>query len=180
MSEKDDIFINGIRYNSFADAKNKTGLSTLKLRYLIDSDEIGFVNDEYALENKNIIKTQELKKKINAKKSSERAKKLFKNFVVSEETKRKISESNKKVFHYWQDKVNKNPEKIRKTANKHRGMKRSEESRKRMSESAKGRIPKNKGMVRYWNITEQKYKYYKPDCIPENCIRKKPDGNIDK
>lgn len=64
----------------------------------------------------------------------------------SEEQKRRISEANSGKDHYWQDKINKNPEKIRKTAEKHTGMKRSISTRKRQSESKK-RALLDKGSV---------------------------------
>lgn len=55
------------------------------------------------------------------------------------EHRRQISERMKGKPHHWQDKVNKNPEKIRKTADKHRGMKRTAETCKNISESLKGK-----------------------------------------
>lgn len=95
--------------------------------------------------------TKETKEKIsNSVKSSEkhkatitpeRSKKIIetrrKNHPKKEKVK-KTKETRKKVVHWWQDKVNKNPEKIEKTAAKHRGMKRSEETKKNVSESLKG------------------------------------------
>ena len=69
---------------------------------------------------------------------AESCSKRFKGVPLSEERKKKHSESQKGKKRL--NPQNKDPEKIRKTAEKHRGMKRSEEAKKRMSESAKGKI----------------------------------------
>lgn len=60
----------------------------------------------------------------------------------SEQFRRVHSEYQTGRSHPWQDKVNKNPEKIEKTRQKHLGSKRTEEQCKNISESLKG---KNKG-----------------------------------
>ena len=70
---------------------------------------------------------------------------------------KRVSETHKTIFHYWQDKINKDPVKIAKTAAKHRGMKRSSESRKRMSDAAKGRTANNKGTICITNGTQNRY-----------------------
>lgn len=59
--------------------------------------------------------------------------------MKSPERRKKVSDALKGKPHPWQDKVNKNPEKIEKTAAKHRGMKRSEQTCKNVSESLKGK-----------------------------------------
>lgn len=61
----------------------------------------------------------------------------FSGFKYSEERNKKISNSLKGRKHHWQDKVNKNPEKIRKTAEKHKGMKRTESTRRNISNAKK-------------------------------------------
>ena len=53
--------------------------------------------------------------------------------------------------HEWQDKINKNPEKIRKTADKHTGMTRSDAAKKNMSLSKKGKASPNIGKKYYYN-----------------------------
>lgn len=67
----------------------------------------------------------------------------------------------------WQDKINKNPEKIAKTAAKHRGMKRNAKVRKNMSLAKQGKTPHNKGKKYYYNpITLEKVLCY-PNEKPE-------------
>lgn len=80
----------------------------------------------------------------------------------TEETKAKISESLKGIDHWWQDKINKNPEKIAKTAEKHRGMKRNADAKKKMSEAKKGIQPKNKGKKYYLNTETNEGGYFIP------------------
>lgn len=71
----------------------------------------------------------------------------------------RASQTQKGKRNWWQNKINKNPEKIAKTAAKHRGMKRSAESRKRMSEAAKGRVSSVKGRISITNGTECRFIY---------------------
>jgi len=78
---------------------------------------------------------------------SENQKKRFKNMskeekilLYNEKRNTKISEKLKgRDTSSWQDRINKNPEKIKKTAEAHRGMKRSSDSKERMSNSQKGK-----------------------------------------
>lgn len=87
------------------------------------------------------------------------------------EHKTNISKSLTGKNHHWQDKVNKNPEKIKKTAEKHRGMKRSEEAKINMSEAKKGKSPHNKGKKYFYNSLNPDEKIL---CEPHNA----PEGWI--
>lgn len=71
----------------------------------------------------------------------------FSNRTCCEETR----EIMRNIDHWWQDKINKNPEKIAKMAEKHRGMKRSEQARVNMSNAAKRKFANG-----YKNWTEGK------------------------
>lgn len=79
------------------------------------------------------------------------AKERFTGVEKTEEHKKNISVVLKGMKHSWQDKINKNPEKIRKTAEKHTGMKRTDEAKKNMSNAKKGKSPNNKGKKYYYN-----------------------------
>ena len=87
--------------------------------------------------------------------------KEFKKYLIDkEERKRKHAENVSKSWtierrekyskmfsgrkHPWNEKINKNPEKIAKTAAKHRGMKRSPETCRKISEAVKRRFNKHK------------------------------------
>ena len=65
----------------------------------------------------------------------------------TEEHKANISKALKGRNNWWNDKVNKNKDKIEKTRQKHLGSKRTEKTRRRISESKKGLTPKNKGSI---------------------------------
>lgn len=80
----------------------------------------------------------------------------------TEKTKSKISESLKGMPHWWQDKINKNPEKIAKTAEKHKGMTRSVESKLKMSLAKKGKSPSNKGKKYYLDAETNEGGYFIP------------------
>lgn len=65
--------------------------------------------------------------------------------------KRNISKALSGKTHHWQDKVNKNSEKIRKTAEAHTGMKRSDAAKQNMSDAKKGKPAHNKGKKYFYN-----------------------------
>jgi hypothetical protein len=73
--------------------------------------------------------------------------------------------------HWWQDKINKNPEKIRKTAEKHRGKKRPEKTKKLISESKKLLIAKNGGA-----LNKGKRMFANPDDLSERLQCKPEDA----
>jgi hypothetical protein len=58
----------------------------------------------------------------------------------TEEFKETLSKKFKGRKNHWNEKTNKDPEKIRKTAEKHRGMKRTPETCKNISDSLKGKV----------------------------------------
>ena len=104
--------------------------------------------------------------------------------IFTEERNKKMSDSHKGKKCPWNEKTNKDPEKIRKTAEAHTGMKRSEQVRKNISESMKGRIPTNKGNIWCYN-PETKERKTVPDKshIPDGWIKgqnknKTPKGKI--
>lgn len=150
--------------------------------------------------NNHELKTKMIQHRTGSKRTEETKKKMSEKrlgFKLTNETKQKISvivktrwkenseqfkrsqeslenarNKLKKVDHYWQDKVNKNPEKIRKTAEKHRGMKRTEETKKRISESKKGKegFFKNKFCVYNPHSLERLW-LNEGDEIPPNFIK---------
>lgn len=84
---------------------------------------------------------------------------------------KKISNALKGRSHEWQDKINKNPEKIAKTAAKHKGMKRTEKTCKNISNAKKQYYEKNivfnKDCIFIHNIKTGERKYIsKNDIVP--------------
>ncbi len=73
------------------------------------------------------------------------------NSTFTEESNKKRSKKLKGKSHPWQDKINKNPDKIRKTAEANIGSKRTEESKLKMSLAKKGKRAHNKGKVYCYN-----------------------------
>jgi len=93
------------------------------------------------------------------------------NFTQDPNRNKKISKSLKGKSHPWQDKINKNPEKIAKTAAKHKGMKRSEETCQNISNAKKQYYKNNnvynKDMIFIHNIKTNERKYIlKTDKVP--------------
>jgi hypothetical protein len=136
----DDVIVDGTRYNSFNDARLKLGLSVHKLRQLLRNEGNGYVDARrqrhFTEQMIEADRARELGKLRHAIK--------HRYITFSDERNRQISESKRGEKHSWQDKINKNPDKIRKTAEKHRGMKRSEEARRHMSEAQKRRFAKER------------------------------------
>lgn len=85
------------------------------------------------------------------KKLSDNARERFTGVSKSDEHKNKISAALTGKTHEWQDKINKNTEKIRKTAAAHTGMTRSDSAKKNMSLAKKGKSPHNIGKKYYYN-----------------------------
>lgn len=108
----------------------------------ISEEEYGKLRREFAKLDSKIHKGKKLSEETKQKMSL-----AHKGFRLTKEHIEKLRQAAKRS-HFWQDKINKNPEKIKKTAEKHKGMKRSEEARKRMSEARK-RFFANGGKV--WN-----------------------------
>lgn len=136
----DDVIVDGVRYNSFNDARLKLGISVYKLNQILRKDGNGYVNvrrQRWFLE-----KMIEEDRKRELGKLRHAIKHRY--ITFSDDRNRLISESKRGEKHPWQDKVNKNPDKIRKTAEKHRGMKRSEEARRHMSEAQKRRFARER------------------------------------
>jgi hypothetical protein len=110
-------------------------------------------NNEMVLLYETMLNTRET----NLLKKKESTKKRFKDKKKSEEHKKKIGLSNAGKKHDWQDKINKNPEKIEKTRISHlgkkRGIKQKQNIRKAIQNTFKnGRITHNKGKIAYHNI----------------------------
>lgn len=89
----------------------------------------------------------------------------------TDDHKNRISDSLKGKPHSWQDKINKNPEKIRKSAEKHLGSKRSDESKKKMSAAKKGKVPHNIGKVYCYDPMSLETKLCKIEEIPDGWKR---------
>ena len=88
------------------------------------------------------------------------------------ERRKKISQALRGRKNAWNNKINKNPDKIRKTAEKHRGMKRSEDAKKNMSDGLKEYYSthevSNKGKIWIHNPQTNEKKYVERTCqIPE-------------
>lgn len=126
--------------------------------------------DSYNLIHGGNLSTEEIE---NTYYSSEEFKKIiserFKNVPKSEEQKRKIGKSHKGKKHSWQNKINKNPEKIEKMRQKHLGTKRCKEACVNIKEGINEAIkrkkeegiykPPLKGRKMYHNILTNEEKY---------------------
>ena len=153
VSEFDDVIVDGIRYNSFTDAKIKLETSTRKLINLLLLPNNGYVDTE---SQSNLIKKideiddRKLKNNIA---SAFACKLRFQHKPLTASHKENISNATKGIPKSKEhiNKINKNQEKIRKTAEKHTGMKRSIEAKENMSNAKKGKDPHNKGKVYCYN-----------------------------
>lgn len=139
---KGRLVLDGRYYHGITEAIRQTRLTrtNILLKCGDISDRVSYFIDEEKQYYAELFSVSSLlrnaeKIKTLAKLCSER----FKGVPKTEESNRKRSESLKKVPHYWQDKINKNPVKIAKTANFHRGRKRSEETRSKLSAAGKAR-----------------------------------------
>ena len=121
-TEEDDVIVDGKTYSSRDQALRELGIGMTTLNKLLLEDGNGFVNSERQTKHVEFMQELDKQKEINHKIHLERI------HIANQRPERraKISKSLTGRKHNWQDKVNKNPEKIRKTAEKHRGMKRSE------------------------------------------------------
>ncbi len=136
--------------------------------------------------NKGKVLTEETKNKISeshkGKKMSEEAKQNISKAMTgktrefTEEHKQNISKGLTGLSHPWQDKINKNPEKIKKMAEKHTGMKRSDEAKENMRIAAKKRFENggeanNKGKKWIHNpITLEKRYINQDEILPEGFV----------
>ena len=166
--ENDDVIVDGVRYNSRDHALRELGIGMTTLNKLLLKDGNGFMDSERQMKHIEFMMELEVQKEINHQIHMERV--LIAN--QNPERKAKISRSLKGRKHDWQDKVNKNPEKIRKTAEKHRGMKRSVDARKNMSEGLKEFYSthdvSNKGKIWIHNSSTNEKKYVdRSDVIPD-------------
>ena len=164
FSDEDDVVVNGVTYTSRHQAIQELGIGMTTLNKLLLEDGNGFVSKERQEKHIEFMRELEKQKEINHQIHLERV------LVANQrpERKAKISKSLAGRPHHWQDKVNKNPEKIRKTAEKHRGMKRSEEAKKNMSDGlrnfyASHDVP-NKGKVWIHNPATHEKKYVEKSC----------------
>lgn len=171
--EDDDVIIDGIRYNSFSDAIHKLNLTSLPMTQLLLKDGNGFVDSNRQEQLKKDYEVYLKEKEIRHQHHLE----AMRIAAQNPERRRKISESLTGKSHWWQDKINKNPEKIRKMAEKHRGMKRSETAKRNMSEGRKrffasGGTAPNKGTIAIVNLISGEWKYIpKEQEIPEGWKR---------
>jgi len=149
ISVDDDIIINNIRYNSFADAKIKLNLSTRTLIDLILLPNNGYVDIIRQEKLQEKINDIELRKLENNIASAIACKERFTGVSFSEERRKNLSISRTGIPKTEEhvNKINKNPEKIRKTAEAHTGMKRKAETKEKMSLAKKGKDPHNKGKI---------------------------------
>ena len=168
FNENDDVIVDGVRYNSRDHALRELGIGMTTLNKLLLKDGNGFVDSERQMKHIEFMMEIEAQKEINHQIHMERV--LIAN--QNPERKAKISRALTGKKHDWQDKVNKNPEKIRKTAEKHRGMKRSAEARKNMSDGLKEfystHAVSNKGKIWIHNSSTNEKKYVdRSEVIPE-------------
>lgn len=171
FSEDDDVVVDGVRYNSINDMSIKLKIwQTPNIMELLLRDGNGFVNsdrqEQLKIEYEQYLNDKEVRHQHHVEAIRARCK--------DPEYRKKLSNSLKGKSHWWQDKVNKNPEKIRKMAEKHRGMKRSEEAKKHMSEARrkffneKGGSVSNKGKILITNLITREHQYISKDQpIPE-------------
>jgi hypothetical protein len=170
--------------NSFTEERNKKVSEGLKNseshKQAMASKEVREKISE-GIRNSNfyeVVKSEEHSTKMSEiLKNSEAHKKT----TQSEEFRKKQSQSKKGLSHPWQDKVNKNPEKIRKTAEKNKGSRRTDEQKKNISESIKGlnKGDMNSGFRGYYITPFGKFSSLKSAsevtgnseiCIRERCI----------
>lgn len=133
FSEEDDVVVNGKTYTSRDQALRELGIGMSTLNKMLLEPGNGFVNSERQGKHIEFMLELEAQKVINHKLHLEHM--LEAN--QRPERRAKISKALSGRKNDWNDKINKNPEKIRKTAEKHRGMKRSEDAKKHMSEGLK-------------------------------------------
>ena len=165
MLDNDDVVVDGVRYNSIYDLSVKTRMWSIpKLMELLLKDGNGFVDPEkqeqLKLEYENYLSDKEQRHQHHLL-----ANKLSHN---TPEYRKATSERLKGKKHSWQDKINKDPEKIRKTAEKHRGMTRSDESKRRIAEGVRksyerrkalGQSSHNKGKIGIVNCETGEIRY---------------------
>lgn len=149
--------------------------------FIENADYCGFVNVEFQQKIEElyvkIIEHEILMKKIRAERCSIR----FKDVTKGEEHRKNIGKANKGRYQWWQNKINKNPEKIRKSAETHKGMKRSDNARKNISQAQKdlytkrGYVNPIKGKTCYYNPNNiNEIGYYAKDCQPCGWIKGNP------
>lgn len=167
----DDVVIDGITYNSRNHALTELGIGMDKLNKLLLKEGNGFVNEDRQMRHIEFMLELEAQKEINHQIHLERVR------VANKDPERceKISKSLKGRKNTWNDKINRNPDKIRKTAEKHRGMKRSDEAKKNMSEGLKeyyaSHQVSNKGKVWIHNPETNEKKYVERTMvIPEGWL----------
>lgn len=171
--EDDDVIIDGVRYNSLSDATFKLKLSFFQARKKLLENGNGYVDPKRQKQLQQDYETYLKEKELNHLHHLQAVKEA----AQDPERRAKLSKALSGKEHWWQDKINKNPEKIRKMAEKHRGMKRSEESKKRMSEARKqyfcnGGKVSNKGKIAIVNMATGEWKYIpKNEEIPEGWKR---------
>ena len=165
LFEDDDVIVDGVRYNSIYDLSVKTHMwSTPKLMELLLKEGNGFVDpqkqEQLKLEYESYLVAKEQRHQHHLL-----ANKLSHN---TSEYRKAASERMKGKKHAWQDKINKDPEKIRKTAEKHRGMTRSDESKRRIAEGVRksyerrkalGKSSHNKGKIGIVNCETGEIRY---------------------
>lgn len=135
------LTIDGIYYRSVSHCYRETGLTDMELKRILLKDGNGFTDHHLQSKHKEDMAKYDQY--------------LAESKIISN---RRKSESAKGQHHHWQDKINKNPEKIRKTAEKHRGMKRSPEACENMRLAANPSYGKDNGNFKgYWITPEGKF-----------------------
>lgn len=174
-NEKNKITLYGVVYNSLNDVKRQLpDMYYTKIMMLVGSEENPdcFFNDE--TKQKRAIEYYKITLEENLHKKEELSKivKEKRVYIVSDETKQKISQSlkGKKKTKEHMDKINKNPDKIKKTAQKHTGMKRSDKAKQNMSIARKQLLRDNPA------LTGRGVMYIHNPATKE--IRRCPDGII--
>ena len=163
-----------LRYSMERSGVNLSESHKQKLKEIMSSPE---VRAKLSKSSKDFYVTErgfEVRQKL-AKECSER----FKNKPKSETHKKAISDVLTGKSHYWQDLVNKNPEKIRKTALKNTGSKRTDEQKSNISKARKKYFEENecklKGKLRFHNpLNPREIILCFQDEAPLNWIRGNP------
>lgn len=172
-------FIDNVDLYNISQIRSFTGLYSIKkiIKFIVENPKsCGFVSLDMQSKAEDLYTKIIEHELFIAKWRSETTSVRFKNKPKSLEQRQKMGESARKVHHWWQGKINKNPEKIRKTAEKHRGSKRSEETCKRISDAVKSRYDNGgsssiKGRVCYHDPETEEIKF-----IPKH--QSPPDGWI--
>lgn len=176
-------YIDNIEFHNITQLKSLLGYKSIRkiIKLFVENNKyMGFVDiaHQQRIEKiySKIIAHELYMRKIKSEMTSIR----FKNIPKSKEHRDKIGRANKGRHQWWQNKINKNPEKIRKSAETHTGMKRSEEAVKNISKAQKLRYENGaessiKNRKCYYDPISLKIGYFKEDEQPKDWLKGNPN-----